>query len=344
MYYIESTESMTTCLHLYYSIEMDTDLHRMFFLKIDEYKALSAIPKRLGQARSGLKSHFKIHRLGYCPREDKSNYTLKNKNFDVFPHKFLMENEIKFDFAEDFKAQNSITQIRKFAFVYKYRRKKPHILLDDCDTVLEYEYTEDLGLKQNPAIMLEKIMLSVEKKNLSRFLLAVSDRPQLRTNASERIETTLNLFGMMDGYYKNNDKLLTLDKLMNRYFVPASKRKNFLKFELEELRKQLKEQKYPITIDEGEKNRLETNLLEKKRADELKKKQSKRINNMTAVLLNKKLQGTFDFFEQTLLLRSNKRKNEDAESNLEDLYALIDLEDDDDEYVSLSDHSDIEIN
>ena len=69
---------MTTCLHLYYSIEMDTDLHRMFFLKIDEYKAFSAIPKRLGQARSGLKSHFKIHRLGYCPREDKSNYTLKN--------------------------------------------------------------------------------------------------------------------------------------------------------------------------------------------------------------------------------------------------------------------------
>ena len=40
--------------------------------------------------------------------------------------------------------------------------------------------------------------------------------------------------------------------------------KLFLKFELEELRKQLKEQKYPITIDEGEKNRLETNLLEKK--------------------------------------------------------------------------------
>ena len=64
---------------------------------------------------------------------------------------------------------------------------------------------------------------------------------------------------------------------------------------------------------------------------------------MTAVLLNKNYRGTFDFFEQTLLLRSNKRKNEDAESNLEDLYALIDLEDDD-EYVSLSDHSDIEIN
>lgn len=330
---------MTTCLHLYYSIEMDKDLHRMFFLKIDVYDAYSDYSKKtFGKSRSGLKSHFKIHRLGYCPREDKSNYTLKKQNFDVFPHKFLMENEIKCNFS---KENNTVKKTSKFALVYKYRRQTYHRLFPECEKVFEYEYTKDLGLTKNPSVMLSTV-IPAEQKNLARFLLAVSDRPQLRTNASERIETTLNLFGMMDGYYKNNDKLLTLDKLINRFFVPASKRKNFLKFELQELRKQLKEQKYPISIIEGEKNALETNLLEKSRADELKQTQGNKVKNMTEVLLNEKLQETFKVFGQTFVRRSLKRKAEDAESNLEDLYSLIDLEDDD-EYVSLSDDSDIEV-
>ena len=249
-----------------------------------------------------------------------------------------MENEIKCNFL---KENNTVKDTSKFALVYKYRRQKFHRLLAKCDKVFEYEYTKDLGLTTNPSVMLSTV-IQAEQKNLSRFLLSVSDRPQLRTNASERIETTLNLFGMMDGYYKNNDKLLTLDKLINRYFVPASKRKNFLKFELQELRKQLKQQKYPITITEGEKNALETNLLEKSRADKLKKAQGNKVRNMTEVLLNKKIQETFEEFGQPFIRRSLKRKAEDAESNLEDLYSLIDLEDDD-EYVSFSDDSDIEV-
>jgi len=63
------------------------------------------------------------------------------------------------------------------------------------------------------------------------------------------INVTRHIYTMQDAYYKNNDKYLAMFRIFNEYMKPLNQSKDILKVELDTLQRQLRNQKFPITIE-----------------------------------------------------------------------------------------------
>lgn len=105
--------------------------------------------------------------------------------------------------------------------------------------------TLKLESKDGPANEILKEFILMDLDSLSKYFSGDRNKNFREMNIPNCLR---HVYTLLDAYYKNNKKYLTMFRIVNAFMKPLSKSEQVLKNELQNLLKQLRKQKFPITI------------------------------------------------------------------------------------------------